>query len=417
MAHTAQRTAAGSGSPAAPALDRLLGTVPALTERLAAGAAAREAEREAERELPYARAQSVRESGLGALRVPPGHGGPGSDLRTLFRVLIDIAAADSNLAQALRPHFGYVERLISRASEEERRRWFAEVVSGALFGNATGETDTKHPGEIRTLLSRSADGGGYRLNGTKFYSTGSLFADYVVVAAVDEQERRVRVLLPRGREGMRLLDDWDGMGQRTTASGTTLLDDVPVRADEVTREPTQQERRTHIGAFHQLYLAAVQVGIARDALRDAVAYARHTARAVRHSGVGHAVDDPLVQHAVGEISALAFGAEATVLRAAESIDQAIATVAEDEVAGTEEQLGSASIDVARAQVIASQAALRAAERLYDVGGASATRRRHNFDRHWRNARTLASHNPVPHKARVVGDHLLNGAGPPSTGFF
>jgi alkylation response protein AidB-like acyl-CoA dehydrogenase len=289
------------------------------------------------------------------------------------------------------------------------------VADRALFGNATGETGTRYPGEIRTLLSR--DGEGYRLTGVKFYSTGSLFADYVVVAALDEEDRRVRAVVPRGREGMRLMDDWDGMGQRTTASGSTVLEEVPVRADEVTVEWTVRDRRTHLGAYHQLYLAAVQAGIARDALRDARSYAREKARAVQHSGVAEAVQDPLVQHAVGEIAALAYGAEATVLRAASAIDEAIAETAPDGVAGSDAALRVAAVEVAQAQVVASQAALRAAERLFDVGGASATGRRYNFDRHWRNARTLASHNPIPHKARVVGDYLLNDEGPPLTGFF
>ncbi|WP_372498774.1 hypothetical protein [Streptomyces purpurascens] len=66
---------------------------------------------------------------------------------------------------------------------------------------------------------------------------------------------------------------------------------------------------------------------------------------------------------------------------------------------------------------ASRAALNAGERLYDVGGASATLREHHLDRHWRNARTVASHNPIAHKARVSGDWLLNGTPPPLNGFF
>ena len=42
------------------------------------------------------------------------------------------------------------------------------------------------------------------------------------------------------------------------------------------------------------------------------------------------------------------------------------------------------------------------------GGASATARVHNFDRHWRNLRTIFSHNPLLHKARVIGDYEING---------
>jgi alkylation response protein AidB-like acyl-CoA dehydrogenase len=55
--------------------------------------------------------------------------------------------------------------------------------------------------------------------------------------------------------------------------------------------------------------------------------------------------------------------------------------------------------------------------LLDVGGASATKQSQNLDRHWRNARTLASHNPGAYKARAIGDHVINGTPLPVNGFF
>ncbi|XBQ37631.1 acyl-CoA dehydrogenase family protein [Streptomyces rapamycinicus] len=226
------------------------------------------------------------------------------------------------MAQALRPHFGFVEKLISDSGKEDRERWFAAALAGELFGNATGEATAKHPGDIHTALV--PDGDRYRLSGTKYHSTGSLFADWVVIAAKDHLDRRVRVVLPRGRPGLRLIDDWDGMGQRMTASGTTELDDVAVHPHEVVVDEAVGVRRTHLGAYHQLFLAAVETGIAKNAVRDAVGYARDRVRAVRHSGVDHAVQDPFVQHTVGEMAALGYGAEATVERAAAAIDRALA---------------------------------------------------------------------------------------------
>ncbi|GAA2312104.1 acyl-CoA dehydrogenase family protein [Streptomyces violaceusniger] len=383
---------------------------------LAASLSVDTARREAERELPYGSMDAVRASAIGSLRVPVAYGGPGASLADLFRAVIDLAEADSNVAQALRPHFGFLEKLISDGGEEDRERWFTAALAGELFGNATGETTAKHPGDIHTALV--PDGDRYRLSGTKYYSTGSLFADWVVIAAKNHLDQRVRVVLPHGRPGLRLIDDWDGMGQRMTASGTTELDDVAVYPHEVVVDEAVGVRRTHLGAYHQLFLAAVETGIAKNALRDAIGYARDRARAVRHSGVDHAVQDPFVQHTVGEMAALGYGAEATVLRAAAAIDRALAGPrGEDGVAGGAPALVEAATEVAQAQVVAAQAALRAAERLYDVGGASATRREFNFDRHWRNARTLVSHNPIAHKARVVGDYLLNAEPPPLTGFF
>ncbi|MFC9503885.1 acyl-CoA dehydrogenase family protein [Streptomyces sp. NPDC057002] len=384
---------------------------PELLDRIRADAAALEAARE----LPYKSVDLVRDSGLGALRVPREHGGAGGTLVDLFRLVIDLAEADSNVAQALRPHFGFVELLISQGTADERARWYPVVVAGQLFGNAASERGTAHPGEIRTRITR--DGAAFRVDGTKFYSTGALLADHVVVIALDDEDRRVRVVLPRSREGIELVDDWDALGQRTTASGTTRLRQVVAYDDEVAVDATGRQRRTHLGPYYQLFLAAVHAGIAKAALADAVTYAREKARAVQHAGVEKAVDDPLVQLAVGDIAAGALAAETVVLHAAGVIDAALAVPADDGITGAPDALHAAAATVAQAQVTAARAALSAGERLYDVGGASATLREHHLDRHWRNARTVASHNPIAHKSRVSGDWLLNGTPPPLNGFF
>ena len=44
-------------------------------------------------------------------------------------------------------------------------------------------------------------------------------------------------------------------------------------------------------------------------------------------------------------------------------------------------------------------------------GASGVSTSRNLDRHWRNARTAASHNPWVYKARMVGDFRVNGTAP------
>ncbi|MGX6449018.1 acyl-CoA dehydrogenase, partial [Patulibacter sp. S7RM1-6] len=78
---------------------------------------------------------------------------------------------------------------------------------------------------------------------------------------------------------------------------------------------------------------------------------------------------------------------------------------------------AAALRAAQAKVVVDALAQRWTAAIFDVGGASATRRALDLDRHWRNARTLASHNPTPYKARAVGDHEINGAALPANGFF
>jgi alkylation response protein AidB-like acyl-CoA dehydrogenase len=99
------------------------------------------------------------------------------------------------------------------------------------------------------------------------------------------------------------------------------------------------------------------------------------------------------------------------LRAADSIDAAWDAGLNDDF------IVRASIDVAQAQFIAADSALRASELIFDVGGASTTARKHNLDRHWRNARTVANHNPRHWKAAVVGAWHLDGKAPPTSGLF
>ncbi|MET0898589.1 MAG: acyl-CoA dehydrogenase family protein [Mycobacterium sp.] len=374
--------------------------------------AAEAADRELVRRMPFAEVQRLFAEGLGTWRVPSRFGGPDAEVAELIAFVIDLAAADANIAQAVRSHFAFVEQLRRSTNEEQQRRWFARVLEGDVFGLASGETGGIQ-GQMSTRVVQTA--AGWRVNGVKFYSTGTLYADWISVRVVDEADQPRSFVLPADRDGIERIDDWDGIGQRLTASGTTRFTDVAVGDDEFVQIDPEPGARPPISPFFQLFLAAVEVGIGRNALADAVAYARNKARPIKHSGVDRSVDDPYVRLAVGEVSARVYAAESAVLRAAETIDR-VDTVANGSDA-EHEALLEASLTVARAQFFAVEAALKAGEQLFDVGGASTTARSHNLDRHWRNARTVASHNPRAYKASVVGAYLLDDIEPPTSGFF
>ncbi|UVH50920.1 acyl-CoA dehydrogenase family protein [Pseudomonas sp. CBSPBW29] len=375
--------------------------------QIAAGAA----QRERDRQLPYEAVAQIAKAGLFTVRIPKRFGGAGGSVKDVIALLIRIASADSNVAQALRPGFGFVEGLLaSRAegAEEERERWFGRYLQGAVIGNAGWEVGGAN-GSISARIV--GDGEHFRASGSKYYSTGSLYADWVSAVALDENDQPVSFILPRDRQGLELLDDFDAMGQRLTASGTTHLHDVQVLASEIRTRTVEEGKRTIVTPFLQVFLAAVQAGIARNALNDAVSFAKEHARPIKHSSATRSVDDPYVELSVGDVSARAFTAEAVVLHAADSIDRAWAADL-DAVA-----VDQAAVDVAQAQYIAAESALKAAELVFDVGGASTTGRAHNLDRHWRNARTVANHNPRHWKAAAVGAWQLKGTPPPTSGLF
>jgi len=362
-------------------------------EEIRAGAV----DRELNRELAHDAVALLRAQGFGALRVPVEFGGAGATLPELFAAVIDLAAADSNVAHLLRGHFAFVEILLLRESSPYRDEWLRRVAEGAIVGNAASETTGNSLADISTTLTLVD--GQWLLNGKKFYSTGTLYATHVYVAAADG-DKRVTCVVPTDDPGVTMLDDWDGMGQRLTASGTTIFENVEV--DPATISPYSNGLPTHLGGFFQLYLIAAAAGITQAVLTDATEYVRPRTRTYITANAALPRDDAQVKAVVGQLSAQAFTDRAVVLAAAALMQQASTDPS---------AVDAAEIAAYQAQVHVLESSAKAATLLFDVGGASTTYRSAAFDRHWRNTRTIATHNPVIYKLRQLGDWELNGVGP------
>lgn len=385
----------------------------ALLEEIAAGAA----ERDRDRVHPYEQIQLIKDSRLGALRVPREHGGAGGSLRDLFRILVALGAADSNVAHILRQHFAYVEQSLRSTNEEQRERWLREAAAGTIFGGASTELGSNKVGaeSVGTRLIRNGDGE-LRISGSKYYSTGSLYSDWLMLNALDEAGELAIVIVPAEREGVTLEDDWDGIGQSLTGTGTTRLDNVLVEPDEVLELRMREDGGYPRCGFLQLFITAVEAGVIRNAAEDAAALVRsREGRPFAHAPAERPADDPLLQEVVGEIVSAAYAAEATVLIAAEALQAEADSVLDG--LPDEDLAHQASLEAAKAKVVIDELAFRATTRVFDVGGASATKKAKNLDRHWRNARTLSTHNPLLYKAQAIGDVAINGAPLPSTWFF
>jgi len=378
-----------------------LESLPELAQKIGTDAAAREARRL----LPYEGFALFRRSGLGLLRIPVEQGGLGGSLVDLFEVIATIAAHESNVAHALRIHFDQTEalRLSPRSAFNDLQ--VQRVVGGAIFGGASTEVGTARPGEITTALRR--DGDHYRLSGRKYYSTGTAFADYARINVKDADGADASIVIPTDRPGLGVLDDWDGMGQRMTASGSLVLENVQVFADEVTRRGNSTLVGRHCGALRQLHLVAVAAGIVRNAWADARDYVQRHGRPALHSPAPSAREDHVIQQVIGDLAAHSHAIDALVRENARVLDRsadALQAGADD----AEALVLQGALATAQTQLVVSKLALHVGERMFEAGGASFTAKRYNFDRHWRNLRTIFSHNPLLHKARVIGAYHLNG---------
>lgn len=380
--------------------------------RLAVSFAEKAAERDRDRVIAYEEFENIRRFGLQAIRVPKDAGGPGCSIAEMSEIVRLLAKGDPNIAQAMSANFIVADSVALWGTSEQRQRVFAAMVNGQIINNAFAERGTTFVGEVRTILSR--DGEGYRLNGTKFYSTGALMADQIMIYAKTEDGTPALIILPCDRAGLKLLDDWTGMGQRTTASGTTLLENIRVEAEEVILIPDFVTRRNFFGALAQIVHVAIDTGIALAAMEDAIDFGRTKARPLLESGVKKQTEDPYALYTVGQMAVLVHQSEEMLKRAAMRLDIAVNAQISNSLTATELEkvLIEASIAVAEAKISATESSLRVSEMLYLIGGASATTREYNYDRHWRNARTHTTHDPVVYKYNIVGNYFLGGKAPP-----
>jgi alkylation response protein AidB-like acyl-CoA dehydrogenase len=368
-------------------------------ERIRAGAL----EREQDRVLPFEQITWLKDAGFGAARVPAEFGGDELTWPQFTRLLIELTAADSNITQALRGHIALVEDNLYHHGRQDRSTWFKRFAAGEIAGNAWTE-----PGKGGTSTVLEESGSGPSITGRKFYTTGTIFADWVDVTAQRSNGEEVSVIVSTRTAGVVTLDDWDGFGQRLTGSGTTIFDHAPVDPENVYAFESRFPYQT---ALYQHILLIVLAGIGQAAEADVAEQVRQRDRVFSHGGASLVRHDPQVLQVVGEISAKVYAAESTALRAAEAMEDVYQARLRGDAAVAAANI-EAELATARAQVVLSSLVPEAAGALFNVLGASSTSAGKGLDRHWRNARTVATHNPFIYKARIVGDWAVNATPPP-----
>ncbi|HVE21282.1 MAG TPA: SfnB family sulfur acquisition oxidoreductase [Acidocella sp.] len=377
---------------------------------LAAAFAVGAAERDRLRQLPHEEIERFSASGLWAIAVPRAFGGAELSYRTVAKMIEIISAADPSIGQIPQNHLSVAFQIQSLGSEAQRRYFFDLILNGARFGNALAELTDKAAHQFETVMTPVQRDGqaGYEINGRKFYSTGALFADFISVGALDSAGRRYTAIVPRNAPGLTVSDDWSSFGQRTTASGTVILERVFVPESHVLPLYLVQERPVPNGAVAQIIQAAIDSGIAVAAVEDTKRLVREVARPWRDSGSPRAADDPYTIATIGRLEIALHAAQALLDRAGGFVDRSIA-------APTEGSVAEASIAVAEAKVLTTEIALEASNVLFELAGTRVTLEPHRFDRHWRNARVHTLHDPVRWKYNVIGDWALNAKAPPRHG--
>jgi alkylation response protein AidB-like acyl-CoA dehydrogenase len=380
----------------------LKGTFQPIFEKIGEGSL----EREKGRIFPHEQVRWLNDAGFGTVRIPVERGGFGGSLEQTFLLLAELATADANVSHIWRNHLAFVEDRLNAPVSESNDTWITRFTSGAFVGGGWTEANNLTLANLATTVTAEDDH--WVVTGSKFYATGSLYADWLDVIGRGDDGALVTALVRADDPGVTLIDDWHGFGQRTTASGSARYDRVRAEPGDVFPAAERFKYQAH---FYQIAMLSVLTGITRAALRDGSAALIDRKRNYPQGLSAVPTGDAQLLQVVGEVSADAFGAEAALAYSAKSLDRIVEGRLSADEETAEHRLVDAEVAVSQAQLVIIGAALRATTAIFDALGASGVSEERSLDRHWRNARTLASHNPRVYKARILGDWLINGTDP------
>ncbi len=379
--------------------DEALAIAEELRLRFAAGAG----DRDKHRRLPYDEIVAFSQSGLWGVTIPKAYGGAGVSQTTLAKIFMTLASADASLAQMPQSNFEIIDVIRLTGSEEQKKDLFGKVLAGYRLGNAFSEFKGKNVEDMKTRLV--PDGADFLVSGEKFYSTAALFAHLVPIVAIDQSGHVCVAVADRAASGLTVIDDWSSFGQRTTVSGTVLLNNVRVAASRVLPAHIVYEHPSAVGPQSQIIHAAIDLGIAKQAIDSTIDLLNSYARPWIDSGQDRAVDDPYTIGAIGDLKIRYHAAELMLERSGRQLDAAIANM-------NDQTIASAKIAVAEAKVLSTELALLASNKLFELVGTRSTLDKLNLDRLWRDARTHTLHDPVRWKFHAIGQYYLNGIAPP-----
>ncbi len=370
-------------------------------ERLAQKFRSSAIERDRDRRLPHGEIAELKQAGIFAITVPRQYGGLGASARTVGEVFRILSKADPSIGQIPQNHFCFLPTF-SFGTPEQSDFFYRRILAGDSIGNAHSENSRKRAGTYEHDL-RKVDGG-WTVTGKKFYSTGAAFAEWIPFIGYDDQNRQLMFFVNAKAPGVTLVNDWSGMGQRTTASGTTIFENVFVPDFHVFPYYLAGEATRPTRLLAALIHSAIDLGIAEEAQDDLRSYILNQNRPWIDNPHEHHAQEPFIIQAFGDVSHGVRTAARLLRGAAEDIDRAWAD-------GGEDAALHAGLATADARIACANAALKVSDQLFALTGARSTLAEYDLDRHWRNARTHTLHDPLRWKLFHLGNYYLNGVEP------
>jgi alkylation response protein AidB-like acyl-CoA dehydrogenase len=249
--------------------DRLV----ALAKELAADFATRAGQHDRDNSFPVENVARMKETGYTALVIPEKYGGLGGDLEDFVLCQEQLAQGCGATAIAINMHLFGLGSMVERSTGRPQEAVFYEAMGRGrqILGGGISEPETG--GDWGFFATRARrDGDGYIVSGRKTFTSLSPVIDLFMVMATLEDSSppaSATFVIPRGTPGIELVETWDALGMRATASHDMIIKDVRVPAMAMAESRPVgpiDAQGISLFAWFSLSVAAVYTGIATAAL-------------------------------------------------------------------------------------------------------------------------------------------------------
>jgi alkylation response protein AidB-like acyl-CoA dehydrogenase len=313
--------------PTAEAVDLLELTREIAREELAPRAAQAEAAGEFPREV----FRLLGRSGLLGLPYPEDVGGGGQPYEVYLQVIEELAAVWASVAVGVSVHALSCFPLATGGTREQQERWLPDLLGGELLGAYC--LSEPHAGSDAAAMRTQArrESAGYRIDGTKAWTTHGGQADFYTVLARTSEHRTKGIscfLVPSDAPGLSADPPERKMGLTGSTTATMRFEGVAVDEGRRIGDEGQGLSLALSGLdAGRLGIAAVATGLAQGALDDAVAYAQE-----REAFGRPVIDHQGLAFLLADMAAAVESSRATVLAAARRKDAGLPYSAQASVA-------------------------------------------------------------------------------------
>ena len=339
------------------------------------------------------------ELGLHGITVEEADGGLGLGYLEHVIAVEEVSRASGAIGLSYGAHSNLCVNQIRRwGSPEQKAKYLTPLISGEHVGSLAmseaGAGSDVVSMKLRADAVPKSQGGGYILNGTKYWITNATYADTLVVyakTAPDAGSRGISAfLIEKGMEGFSIGQKIDKLGMRGSPTAELVFNDCFVSEEQVMGPLHGGVGVLMSGLdYERVVLAGLQLGIMQACLDVVIPYVRERKQFGKPIG-----SFQLMQAKVADMYVMLNSARSYVYNVARACDAGQTT----------------RFDAAGAILLASESAVKVAgEAIQALGGAGYTKD-WPVERYWRDAKLLdigAGTNEI--RRMLIGRELI-GAG-------